>query len=173
MSELSEEVQPKFLVDGMLGSLARKLRILGFDTLYDPKSEDDALRSSARTDRRILLTGDFELYKSAKRSYIDTILIDSSSERDRLFEVLQKLGTTKIRTDQMVSRCSQCNGVLYDTGKIGRHGSVFSCRTCGKSYWKGSHWDKLNALFSDVNLMLLQEHEKKIRKLKHESSESF
>ena len=29
---------PMFLVDGMLGSLARKLRILGFDTLYDSKS---------------------------------------------------------------------------------------------------------------------------------------
>ena len=47
MSEIPNKEQPRFLVDGMLGSLARKLRILGFDTVYDPKSEDDELRTSA------------------------------------------------------------------------------------------------------------------------------
>ncbi len=144
----------------MLGSLARKLRILGFDAVYDPKSEDDELRTLAMADGRILLTGDFELFKSAKRSNINSILIDSPNERDRLFEVLKMSGTTTIHTEQLVSRCSQCNGELYDTGKMNRNSPVFSCRTCGKNYWKGSHWNKLNALFEDVNEMLLQEQEK-------------
>jgi len=160
MSEFQEKEAPRFLVDGMLGSLARKLRILGFDTVYDPKSEDSELRSSAMSSGRILLTGDFELFKSAKRSDIDTILINSSSERNRLFEVLHGSGRIAIQTDQIVSRCSECNGELYETAKKNRNSAVYSCRACGKSYWKGSHWKKLTRLFDEVNQMLLQEREK-------------
>jgi len=160
MSEFPEKEPPRFLVDGMLGSLARKLRILGFDVVYDPNSEDAELRSSAMAGGRILLTSDFELFKSARRSNIDAILINSPIERDRLFEVLQKSGIIAIQTDQLVSRCSACNGELYDTDKKNRNSTVYSCRVCGKSYWKGSHWNKLTALFNEVNQMLLQEREK-------------
>jgi uncharacterized protein with PIN domain len=173
MTEIPNIEQPRFLVDGMLGSLARKLRILGYDTVYDPKSEDDDLRTSAAANDRILLTGDFELFKSAKRFNINTILINSLSERDRLVEVLRETGTIEIHPDQIISRCSQCNGELYDSGKMSRNSTVFSCRTCGKNYWKGSHWNKLNALFKDVNQMLLQERKKNVRRSRLEISESL
>ncbi|MFQ6135141.1 MAG: Mut7-C RNAse domain-containing protein, partial [Nitrososphaerales archaeon] len=33
-------MKDKFVVDGMLGSLARKLRIFGYDTVYDAKIGD-------------------------------------------------------------------------------------------------------------------------------------
>src|SRR5271155_5865762 len=75
MSETTEKEAPKFLVDGMLGSLSRKLRMLGFDTIYDSSSADSELRSLAKITNRILLTGDVELYITAKRSKIGTILV--------------------------------------------------------------------------------------------------
>jgi uncharacterized protein with PIN domain len=152
MSESREP--PKFLADGMLGSLARKLRILGFDTLYEAKLEDKVLREFARKTGRILLTSDLELFKSAKRSNTLSILIDSSGDRAQLFEVLENSSAIKIQPDHLVSRCSLCNGDLYDVGRKNYSGTIHSCRDCGKTYWRGSHWKKLLELFNDVNQLL-------------------
>ncbi|MDI7277663.1 MAG: Mut7-C RNAse domain-containing protein, partial [Anaerolineae bacterium] len=50
--------EPSFVADAMLGRLARWLRILGYDTLYDPRWHDDELVRLARAQGRILLTRD-------------------------------------------------------------------------------------------------------------------
>lgn len=54
----------KFIVDCMLGKLARWLRILGFDTQYVRYLTDAQLLAQARYQNRILLTKDTLLYKS-------------------------------------------------------------------------------------------------------------
>jgi Uncharacterized conserved protein len=41
---------PRFIVDTMLGNLARWLRILGYDTIYSPTMEDWAILRIAERD---------------------------------------------------------------------------------------------------------------------------
>ena len=146
---------PKFLVDGMLGSLARKLRILGFDTVYDLKSKDAELMKDARVNERYLVTSDVELFLSAKRMKISSILIGSGSERDQLFEVLRKSGIKRV-DEYSFPRCSVCNGVLKSSAKFILGKQVYVCQDCAKEYWKGRHWKKLGPLFHEVDSMLMK-----------------
>ncbi len=146
---------PKFLVDGMLGSLARKLRILGFDTIYDLKSKDAELLKEARVSERYLVTSDVELFFSAKRMKISSILIGSGSERDQLFEVLRKSGVKRV-DENRIPRCSECNGVLEGSTKFISGKQVYVCQDCAKEYWRGRHWKKLGPLFHEVDRMLMK-----------------
>ena len=144
----------------MLGSTARKLRILGFDTDYDVKSSDEALVRQALSSGRTLLTGDVELFFRAKSARVKTILVKGRSEEDRLYEILSKSGITQIRVFQLASRCSACNGELEDTGTKNSHSmEIYSCASCGKKYWQGSHWKKMAALFESVNSRLSRSRE--------------
>jgi uncharacterized protein len=149
------EASPHYLADGMLGSTARKLRILGFDTIYDAESDDEDLARSALSTGRILLTGDRELYFYAKKLKVTSILVKGLSEKEKLFQVLSASGIGHIDINQPLSRCSICNGELESTGTNNQQRTeVFSCAVCGKKYWRGSHWKKMIALFSEVNSRL-------------------
>ena len=50
--------KPTFLADAMLGSVARKLRIFGFDTLYIKHIHDDEVLKIGIEDNRVILTCD-------------------------------------------------------------------------------------------------------------------
>lgn len=154
----TREQHPQFLIDGMLGSLARKLRILGFDTWYDPKSSDNQLLDNAKSAKRWLVTSDVELYRICKRRGVRAILVKSRSERERLFEVLSKIGMRGV-VEIDNARCSICNGLLTDFGKMRNAERVLTCTVCGKDYWKGSHWKKLSKLFSEVELLLTEQRD--------------
>lgn len=154
-SEPGQQSSSLFLIDGMLGSLARKLRILGFDTLYDSKSTDIQLIRSAKKTNRWLVTSDIELYLLAKRRGTKAILIRSGSRQENLFEVLSRIGLTQIADDHL-ARCSICNGLLVDSGRMNKSGPILTCSKCGKAFWKGSHWKKLSELFDEVNQLLLE-----------------
>jgi uncharacterized protein with PIN domain len=152
-----------FLLDSMLGSLARKLRILGFDTLYDSSSQDHALIDAACRSARILITSDFDLYGRACRSGIKSLLVKTSADEERLTEIFSKLGMHRLPSGEK-SRCSVCNGELEICPQSDRDPSpIFRCLECGKLYWKGGHWKKLDLLFSEVNRTLeggYNQHEK-------------
>ena len=49
---------PRFLLDVHLGTLARRLRLLGMDAAYGPQAEDDELVERAAAEKRVLLTQD-------------------------------------------------------------------------------------------------------------------
>lgn len=147
---------PAFIADGMLGSVARKLRILGFDTIYDPRSEDQDLLRFAKESHRILLTSDRDLFVNARYLKVRAVLVRGADEKTRLYEILHKSGIGRIMCDSLVSRCSVCNSLLVGAGTTRiSYGEVYSCVSCGKKYWKGSHWEKLTELFQAVNDMLV------------------
>ena len=66
---------PRFVADAMLGSLARKLRIFGFDTLYFKEGDDTALERLARKEGRIIITSDRLLSRDAERLGLRSVLV--------------------------------------------------------------------------------------------------
>lgn len=156
-SSLQKDLPRKFLVDGMLGSIATKLRILGFDSTYDKESQDHELISEAALEGRVLVTSDQVLWLRAKQRHIRAILIKAATERERLIELCQKAGIDHLDLS-VVSRCSACNSMLEEIGQkddLGR--TIFKCTNCSKLFWRGSHWRKLDSLFSSINRSLNSE----------------
>lgn len=136
----------RFLVDGMLGKLAKWLRILGYDTLYYRNLEDHQLARLAAAEGRVLLTGDEELWHREKRE--GTILISSDNWREQLRELAAQV---ELHSDRLFSRCTECNTPLERVDEEEARGHVppyilatqeeFSrCPQCGRFYWKGSHF---------------------------------
>src|SRR5208283_689191 len=93
---------PRFVADVMLGSLARWLRILGFDTIYFRVIDDNELIKIALQQERILLTRDTGIARrnlkkknrgtgeSENRRKIgpDVVLIHSNNTLEQLREAL-------------------------------------------------------------------------------------
>lgn len=142
---------PRFLLDGMLGSLARWLRIGGYDTEYRRDTEDDELVDEALRGSRILLTRDEVLAIRAKKRGVDAIHIKSEGDEKALAQLSAELGLT---FDPTLSRCPKCNHAVEKVDKADVEGRVpegtykviddyWACPQCGSVYWRGSHWPKI------------------------------
>lgn len=140
----------KFIADDMLGKLAKRMRILGFDTAYPGSSADSLLLRTSREQDRIILTRDTGLVKvRGARAF----LIHSKKLKEQLREVLQGL-KLMIAPEKMFSRCALCNGELKKTDKesikdkvpplvYDLFGDFTYCPHCDKVYWKGTHYEKI------------------------------
>ena len=147
-------IRRALIVDAMLGSLARKLRIFGFDTVYEKNSEDSAILVSAKTENRTLVTCDKELHKVAVHRKVQSILLNKGREEDKMVEVIRRLELKARGIRPEESRCPLCNGDLIGVSNLNapssiprsirrQHQTFFICRLCGKAYWEGSHWKKI------------------------------
>ena len=146
---------PRFIADHMLGSLARWLRMMGYDTVYDKRMDDAAIAKAARADARFILTRDHELSKEPGAFYVEKDDLDSQLET-----VARKFG---LRFNEAMIRCSVCNGELKDLPKAEAAGSVpegalqandkfWKCSQCGKVFWKGTHWNGIMERLRKLNL---------------------
>ncbi len=136
----------------MLGKLAKWLRILGFDILYEKKIEDKKLIEKVRKTGRILLTADRRL---AVRKILrgKVILINSFFLKEQLKETIEKLHL-EIRRENFFSRCLICNSPLLPICKekiknrvpsyVYKTISSFSiCPLCDKIYWSATHRERM------------------------------
>jgi len=142
--------EPKFIVDDMLGKLAVRLRMLGFDATFYGNSADSFLLRKSREENRILLTRDEGLIKVRGAN---AFFITSRKLNDQIREVIKKYDL-KVSPQNMFSRCSVCNEPLRDLKKEEVKGKVppvvyklfdeFAyCPKCDKYYWKGTHYEKI------------------------------
>jgi uncharacterized protein with PIN domain len=152
-----------FLADAMLGSLARKLRIFGFDTLYIPHTHDDEILRVGIEQKRVILTADRELFKRIVKARAMGVLVSGDGELEDIVHVLAKNGITS--ADFANSRCSVCNGHLSGRtpeqirnsvpGRVAEcHSEFYQCVDCGKVYWEGSHFRRIRALAKSVDSKL-------------------
>ncbi len=145
--------ESRFIADVHLKTLVRKLRMLGFDTLYDAAWDDPDLVRIAEAQNRILLTRDIGLLKRGELSR--GLFIRSQDPGEQLTELIRRLDLkSQIRP---LSRCIRCNGLL--TPILIRNipdieasippdirtsqTSVSRCSDCGRYYWRGSHYDRM------------------------------
>ena len=129
----------------MLGSLAKRLRLLGFDVLYDPSLDDNAVLRISLEQNRIILTRDAGL---AARPLASNHVLISSDHVDG--QARQVLDSGHLQDAEPLSRCSDCNAELVLLGRNDArdrvpghvHATVsifFHCSQCGRVYWRGSH----------------------------------
>lgn len=119
----------------MLGKLARWLRILGYDTAYDPSLTDEATMKKAMDEGRVLLTKDSRLHKMACRSGVRSFLMGEDDNHGMLREISQLL-----TEPSPGSRCPACNILLIEAETPGKDRKRWRCPSCTKLYWHGSHW---------------------------------
>ena len=140
--------RPRFLADEMLGSLARWLRIMGYDTEYVKDLDDTSILKEARAECRILLTRDRQL---AERAGEGGLLVLSDDLEEQMAQVAERY---RLRFDEPMTRCALCNGELVLVPRQEVAGKVqarvleaneefFVCKSCGQIYWKGSHWGRI------------------------------
>ncbi len=144
-------MRTRFLVDGMLGSLARWLRISGYDAEYRREADDDSLIEEASRTGRVLLTRDRELAHRARKRGMEAVLVEGEDEVFQLGELAAVFG---LELDPSCSRCPKCNGPLTRVEKDQIKDRVpeasleafevfWVCGVCGNVYWRGSHWDQI------------------------------
>ena len=90
--------KPRLFVDAMLGNIAKKLRILGYDTLYSSSIDDKQIIKYAMDQHRLIITKDHTLEKSVIKSGLDVILLTSTNELEQFIEIGKKNEHKKNRT---------------------------------------------------------------------------
>jgi uncharacterized protein with PIN domain len=139
-----------FLVDCMLGKLAKWLKILGFDTVYFNRAEDDDLLALARREGRVLLSRDHALLGRAKG--LTTLLIEKECWPDQVRQVLGHFGLAG--AVRAYTRCLECNVPLKALTKseaanlvvpfvLENAESFALCPCCGRVYWPGTHYEAM------------------------------
>jgi uncharacterized protein with PIN domain len=152
----------KFVVDNMLGKLARYLRILGYDAIYLPQRSPDN-RLQLDLPDRILLTRNTR-YKGQHPNQ-KVIFIPSEKIKEQLAFLINEL-PIEISSEKLFSRCLDCNVPVNPIPKSAAQGKVpeksynfytdFSrCPNCGKIYWRGTHTERVLRMLKTIT----QQHE--------------
>lgn len=154
--------KPIFFVDAMLGNLATKLRLLGFDSLYSSSIEDDELLRVAKRENRVIISKDVQLAEKAKKYEIIAISITNGSEIDQFFQINEKIKLGKCVVGGNTSRCPICNGELkhiekkdvsskVPSGVFENINDFWICNKCEKIYWEGTHIRNLEKFTAKLN----------------------
>lgn len=148
---------PRFILDQHLGRLAAYLRMLGFDLLHTVPAPDEQLAATSSSEDRVLLTRDVGLLKrkEVRRGYF----VRATNPRTQLAEVVHRFSL--LQSVAPFTRCIHCNTPLCPVEKAlivdrlpDRVAEVFDeftqCPTCLRVYWKGSHYDRMQALIAHL-----------------------
>ncbi len=142
-------MKPKFLCDAMLGSLARWLRLFGYDCTFSADLDDQQLARLARAEGRWLLTRDRELAAAGPR----TVLVRSCKLEEQLREVFERRRLCP-HPGMEQARCGVCNGELLPVEPslvatlVPAHVAQSTeqlrlCGGCRRVYWPGTHVDRI------------------------------
>ncbi|SDM86739.1 hypothetical protein SAMN05660642_03491 [Geodermatophilus siccatus] len=139
-----------FLLDVGLGTLARRLRLLGLDAAWSNDAEDADLAARAVAEERVLLTQDRGLLM---RRGVPGALVRGSRPDDQLADVLDRFAPSLAP----LTRCTACGARLEPVPKADvadrlppgtrRTFDDFSrCPACGRVYWRGAHARRIDEL---------------------------
>lgn len=157
MTPLEHRRSACFVADTMLGRLAKWLRILGYDTHYDPSLDDDALLRIARAEGRILLTRDHAL---ARRGGPHAFFVDQEDLVLQLRAIRERFGEP---ADAPFSRCPVCNARLTAVSREAvaphvpafiwqQHERFHRCPACGRVYWPGTHLKRMRSVLRALEI---------------------
>ena len=149
--------EPRFIIDGHLGRLASHLRMLGFDSLYNNKYQDDELVAICVRENRILLSRDRHLLMH--KIIVQGYCLRSLNSDEQIQEVVRRYALQDwIKPFQ---RCIRCNHPLEPVSKeqvlhrlepLTRlyFEEFHICPACEQVYWKGSHVEHMLELVNQL-----------------------
>ena len=148
----------KFLVDSMLGSLVKELRMLGFDTLYFRGQDLHELIQMSRRQERVILTRNARLTAKGVEGRVILIMEENSFLQ---LKGLLKRGIIALDENALFSRCLLCNSLLANIGREEVEGEVpdfifyhhhefHRCPQCHQIYWPGSHQERMEKRLKDL-----------------------
>ncbi len=152
--------KPKFILDVHLGTLAKYMRMLGFDTLYRNNYKDEEIVDISLKEKRTILTRDRGILKRSKVTH--GYWIRSSKTDEQIIEVIKRFDLKEEIKE--LSRCLLCNSLLRKISKekvIDRlpqkvkeyQSEFYYCKNCDKIFWKGSHYTKMKGIIERVRLL--------------------
>ncbi|MFC1896821.1 Mut7-C RNAse domain-containing protein [Thermodesulfobacteriota bacterium] len=141
--------ETRFAADRSLGKLAKWLRLLGYDTVYDAKITDaDFLALAA--EGRVLLT---RTSRFIGRVPDRTLLwVSGNDSREQLRHVVKTAGLG-MGGDRLFSRCLRCNRIVVPAHRenvaskipdyiFAVHARFAQCPQCRRIYWRGTHAER-------------------------------
>jgi len=136
----------RFIADAMFGTLAKWMRVLGYDTVYAKGLEDGVIVALAREENRILITRDKDLARRVGNS----LFINSDVLEDQISKVTDNYPVDKSR---ILTRCLLCNSVLIPVSKsevegvppgvLEREKEFQKCEKCDKYFWPATHYENM------------------------------
>ena len=148
---------PIFIADAHLGGLARLLRMLGIDTLFENAYTDRGILEIAARERRVLLTRDRELLKC--REVLRGCFVHAQKPEAQLKEVVVRYALA--RHAKPFTLCLHCNCRLEAAARsevakcvpetiVERYAEFMCCAGCRRIYWQGSHWEHMRDMLKGV-----------------------
>ena len=145
----------KFVADSMLGKLAKWLRILGYDTIYQSYYRPGVIESLMKEGRCLL-----SRHKETVEQYTNALLINADRVGEQLAD-LKRAIPLKVDQPNWFSRCLVCNALLKEAKEDKAQRNVPEyvfyeniqgirfCPSCGRYYWPGSHRAKMMSQLSE------------------------
>lgn len=118
--------------------------MLGQDVANPDNADDRELMERALAENRTLLTRDKNLAESCQKTLARCTLIKSPLLEEQLKEISQMGIPLEIKPE----RCTICNNPLRRIKSPVRE--EWQCEGCGKRYWVGSHWEKMEKMLDRV-----------------------
>lgn len=160
--QFKAEIEPIFFVDAMLGNIARKLRLLGYDSQYFSDIYDEKLIDSAKKEKRIIISKDEELIKRAQKHGIRSIYITKEYEVEQFFEIITSVNLKRFQINGDIARCPKCNSLTESIDKelikekipyrvLKSNDKFWICKYCNQVYWEGTHIKNLQEFVGKIN----------------------
>ena len=146
---------PLFIVDSMMGRLARKLRTCGLDASYIVSNDrHDILKAVLLGNRTLLTQGRMATWLSRRLCPGQCYCVESKQPHAQLLEVIKQFDL-KIEQSDLFTRCIGCNasdfvridrkdieemaGNVVPIKVVAKVNEFFMCAECAKIYWAGRH----------------------------------
>lgn len=141
-------MEMKFVADSMLGRLAKWMRVMGYDTLYQTYYASEALQNLVMEGRTLLSRN-----KKAIAECPGAFFIESDHVGDQL-AALKKAGLIRRDRSRWFIRCLECNSLLRDAEAESARENVpeyvyYSnvriryCPGCSRYFWAGTHRERM------------------------------
>jgi uncharacterized protein len=140
---MTEAPEKHFVVDSMLGKLAKWLRILGFDTRNERLEAQEQIE-------RYRQQGFFLITRNRRWSGQARVFCPATNDPVEQLREVVSLAAVTPQEVRLLERCVRCNEQLRETASedaFGRvpdyvfetHPSFHRCPRCERIYWRGSH----------------------------------
>lgn len=144
-----------------MGKLAKRLRMMGFNSLFFNGDNDSDMVRQALAEDRVILTRDTEIMKRrvVRNGRLKVILLETEVPDIQMRQVLAALDLKP--HFRPFTLCLECNELLLEKARENLENRVppyvyktqtqyMECPRCHRIYWRGTHWEamvrKLEAL---------------------------